>query len=75
MVAGSWEDKAEAERRQREGAAVTADLVSPFLAHQHGVGLVIYRKDGQVMRSVSIGGASGGFMEISTCLNLQFSDS
>lgn len=67
--------QAEAERRQREGAAVTAHLVSPFLAHQHDVGLVIYREDGQVTHSVSTGEASRGLMEISTCLNLQFSDS
>lgn len=73
MLAGSWEDRQK--QRQREGAAVTADLVSPFLAHQHDMGLVIYREDGQVTPSVSTGGAFGGFMEISAYLSLQFSDS
>lgn len=47
-LAGSWEAEDGQKQTEREGAAVTAGLGSPFLAHQHDAGLVIYREDGQV---------------------------
>lgn len=62
-------------KQTKKVAAVTIDFISPCLTHQHNAGLVIYREDAQVTHSVSPGGASKGFMKISTCLRLQFSDS